>query len=127
MTGAPAEQPVRSRGAFGDELRTPAPRANKQGGWPEPEPPDADPTERERTERSPAGLPEVLTSLADEGELSADAQRRLLDAARCDAARFETLARECVGAHARGVLALESDRHSALADGLATTGPPPIS
>ena len=66
-------------------------------GWPAPEPPAADPTERKRLELSqlsPAGLPEVLTSLAAQGELSADVRRRLLDAARCDAARFETLARE---------------------------------
>ena len=74
--GAPAEQPVRSRGAFGDELRTPAPRANKQGGWPEP--PDA--AERERTERS-RRVAGSAHEPCGRRRLSADAQRRLLDAA----------------------------------------------
>jgi len=77
-------------------------------------------------ELTPAGLPEVLARLA--AELSEDSLRRLSDAARRDAARFEHLARECTGAGARGALAIEHERAYGLANRLVAAtifGPAP--
>ena len=77
-------------------------------------------------ELSPAGLPEVLARLAS--ELSDAVLRRLADAARCDAERFEHLTRVCTDPHARGALAIEHERAVSLAHRLVAAtifGPTP--